>query len=74
MTTRRENRARTEGALPDRVAAPASTEEAATVGAELAAPCPRFADSTAVRARVDPHGTFANPYLHRVLGQVGAAR
>ncbi|GAB3438303.1 D-arabinono-1,4-lactone oxidase [Actinophytocola sediminis] len=31
---------------------------------------PRFDDFRAVRARVDPGGTFANPYLERVLGKV----
>ncbi|UTT49778.1 MULTISPECIES: D-arabinono-1,4-lactone oxidase [Rhodococcus] len=30
---------------------------------------PRFDDFLAVRDRVDPHRTFTNPYLHRVLGE-----
>lgn len=29
---------------------------------------PRFDDFRAVRARIDPHGTFANPYTDRVFG------
>lgn len=29
---------------------------------------PRFDDALAVRRQVDPSGLFANPYLHRVLG------
>ncbi|MFD4259535.1 D-arabinono-1,4-lactone oxidase [Streptomyces sp. NPDC058534] len=41
---------------------------------ELAQLYPRFADFTALRAHVDPSGVFANPYLDRVLGPVGAAR
>jgi FAD-linked oxidoreductase len=36
--------------------------------AELAPLYPRFADAVAVRDRLDPHRTFANPYLERVLG------
>lgn len=32
---------------------------------------PRFADARRVRARVDPTGTFRNPYVDRVLGPVG---
>jgi FAD/FMN-containing dehydrogenase len=36
--------------------------------ASLAARCPRFADFTAVRDRLDPDRVFANPYLERVLG------
>ncbi|MFD5650905.1 D-arabinono-1,4-lactone oxidase [Streptomyces sp. NPDC127039] len=39
---------------------------------ELAGLYPRFADFTALRARVDPSGMFANPYLDRVLGTVGS--
>ncbi|MFD4347263.1 D-arabinono-1,4-lactone oxidase [Streptomyces coelicoflavus] len=42
--------------------------------AELAGLYPRFADFTALRARVDPSGVFTNPYLDRVLGPVGDAR
>lgn len=30
---------------------------------------PRFDDFRRVRAEVDPHGTFRNPYLDRVLGE-----
>jgi L-gulonolactone oxidase len=40
--------------------------------AELAGLYPRFDDFRAVRARLDPEGAFANPYLERVLGRVGA--
>lgn len=36
--------------------------------ASLAARHPRFADFTALRDELDPHGVFANPYLDRVLG------
>jgi len=42
--------------------------------AELAGLYPRFADFGAVRARLDPEGAFANPYLERVLGPVGKPR
>lgn len=42
--------------------------------AELAGRYPRFADFTALRAEVDPAGTFTNPYLNRVLGPIGASR
>lgn len=41
--------------------------------AELAGLYPRFDDFGALRARLDPEGAFANPYLARVLGPVGAA-
>ncbi len=34
----------------------------------LAPRYPRFAEFQALRARLDPAGTFANPYLDRVLG------
>jgi L-gulono-1,4-lactone dehydrogenase len=34
----------------------------------LSALYPRFDDFRALRARMDPSGTFANPYLDRVLG------
>ncbi|HET6831443.1 MAG TPA: D-arabinono-1,4-lactone oxidase [Solirubrobacterales bacterium] len=40
--------------------------------AELAGLYPRFDDFRAVRARLDPEGAFANPYLERVLGPVEA--
>ncbi|WP_217166082.1 D-arabinono-1,4-lactone oxidase [Streptomyces sp. AC512_CC834] len=33
-----------------------------------------FQDFTALRARLDPAGMFAGPYLDRVLRQAGAAR
>ena len=36
--------------------------------AELAPLYPRFADALAVRDRLDPGRTFANPYTQRVLG------
>ena len=36
---------------------------------DLRALYPRFDDFLAVRDRVDPHRTFTNPYLHRVLGE-----
>ncbi|HEY3681974.1 MAG TPA: D-arabinono-1,4-lactone oxidase [Streptosporangiaceae bacterium] len=36
--------------------------------AYLASAYPRFADFTALRARLDPEGRFANPYLAQVLG------
>lgn len=36
--------------------------------ADLAPRYPRFADATALRARLDPEGRFANPYTTRVLG------
>ncbi|MEU6734422.1 D-arabinono-1,4-lactone oxidase [Streptomyces physcomitrii] len=39
---------------------------------ELAARYPRFTDFLALRQEVDPGGLFANPYLDRVLGRVGA--
>ncbi|GEL21278.1 FAD-linked oxidoreductase [Pseudonocardia sulfidoxydans NBRC 16205] len=35
---------------------------------DLAALYPRFDDFRAVRDRLDPHRTFTNPYLRRVLG------
>jgi L-gulonolactone oxidase len=38
--------------------------------ADLAPRYPRFADAGALRARLDPDGRFANPYLDRVLGRV----
>jgi FAD-linked oxidoreductase len=41
--------------------------------ATLAPRYPRWDDVQAMRARLDPTGTFANPYLDRVLGRVGAA-
>lgn len=34
----------------------------------LAGAYPRWADFQAVRARLDPDGTFASPYLRRILG------
>ena len=37
----------------------------------LAARYPRWDDFQRVRARLDPEGRFANPYLDRVLGPVG---
>jgi L-gulonolactone oxidase len=37
----------------------------------LAARYPRWDDFQRVRARLDPEGRFANPYLDRVLGSVG---
>jgi len=37
--------------------------------ATLRARYPRFDDATALRTRLDPAGTFANPYLDRVLGR-----
>ncbi len=37
----------------------------------LAARYPRWDDFQRVRARLDPDGRFANPYLDRVLGSVG---
>ncbi len=39
--------------------------------ATLASRYPRWDDFAAVRARLDPAGTFANPYLDRVLGRIG---
>src|SRR5918994_1444581 len=40
--------------------------------AETLAPrYPRWADFQRVRARLDPHGRFANPYIDRVLGPAG---
>ncbi|CAN5430072.1 D-arabinono-1,4-lactone oxidase [soil metagenome] len=40
-----------------------------TQGADtLAAVYPRWADFQTVRARLDPDGTFASPYLRRILG------
>lgn len=40
-----------------------------TLGAaELRGRYPHFDDFLAVRSNVDPHGTFLNPYLRRVLG------
>ena len=40
--------------------------------AETLAPrYPRWDDFQAVRARLDPDGRFASPYLHRILGPVG---
>ncbi len=38
----------------------------------LAARYPRFGEFTALRARLDPGGVFANAHLDRVLGPVGA--
>jgi len=38
--------------------------------ADLEPRYPRFADAVALRARLDPHGRFANSYLDRVLGPV----
>jgi len=38
--------------------------------ATLAPRYARWADFQSTRARLDPHGTFANPYLDRVLGPV----
>ncbi|NLE72738.1 MAG: FAD-binding protein [Actinomycetales bacterium] len=38
----------------------------------LAPRYPRFDDARRVRARVDPEGRFANAYVDRVLGAVGA--
>ena len=38
--------------------------------ADLAPRYPRFTDAVALRARLDPDGRFANPYLDRVLGAV----
>jgi L-gulonolactone oxidase len=40
--------------------------------AELGGLYPRFDDFRAIRARLDPEGAFANPYLERVLGPVAA--
>ena len=40
--------------------------------AELAPLYPRFADFRAIRAELDPHGAFVNPYLEQVLGPVAA--
>jgi L-gulonolactone oxidase len=40
---------------------------------ELAGRYPRFAEFTGLRDRLDPAGVFANTYLDRVLGPVGAA-
>jgi FAD-linked oxidoreductase len=39
---------------------------------ELGGLYPRFDEFRAIRARLDPGGAFANPYLERVLGPVGA--
>ncbi len=39
--------------------------------AALAARYPRFGEFTALRARLDPGGVFANAHLDRVLGPVG---
>src|SRR3954447_21284614 len=39
----------------------------------LAARYPRFAEFTGLRDRLDPAGVFANRYLERVLGPVGAS-
>jgi L-gulonolactone oxidase len=39
----------------------------------LAARYPRWDDAQALRLRLDPHGTFANPYLDRVLGSLSGA-
>ena len=41
--------------------------------ATLAPRYPRWDEVQAMRARLDPHGTFANPYLDRVLGAAGTA-
>ena len=43
---------------------------------ELGGLYPRFDEFRAIRARLDPDGAFANPYLERVLGPVvaGAGR
>ncbi|MGX5655835.1 D-arabinono-1,4-lactone oxidase [Geodermatophilus nigrescens] len=40
--------------------------------AALAGRYPRFGEFTALRARLDPAGVFANAHLDRVLGPVGA--
>jgi L-gulono-1,4-lactone dehydrogenase len=39
----------------------------------LAPRYPRWDEFHAVRAKVDPEGRFANPYLDRVLGPVTAS-
>jgi L-gulonolactone oxidase len=41
---------------------------------DLAARYPRFEEFGAVRARVDPAGTFAGAHLTRVLGPVSGHR
>jgi L-gulonolactone oxidase len=41
--------------------------------ASLSERYPRFAEFTALRDRLDPGGVFANGYLDRVLGPVGAS-
>ena len=38
--------------------------------ATLAPRYPRWSDFQAIRSRLDPDGTYANPYLDRVLGPV----